>query len=256
MNFKQLYDPKASVVYTVDGQALIFKISGDGSNKQTRLKPHHAAILAALFTRHPNPVPYSVIQSILKSSRLACPDETRLHRKVSELRNELAGIHPTLSDLILNIRGIGYSLPLHLKDPESGSTTFPKFKNKRLQQSIDVLKKLVAESLRLSRKCSVVKSDDHFRLQRKLVHAELELMIEGFEVQKKSIFNELKLHPQDFVSIRLEFVFAKLKTYVGLARISEFSITKEQWWDWHEVESQEVLQDLVQWTQLAERGDN
>ena len=40
-------------------------------------------------------------------------------------------------------------------------------------------------------------------------------------------------------------MLAKLKTYLGLARISEFSISKEQWLEWYEIELKQTLGELI-----------
>ena len=40
-------------------------------------------------------------------------------------------------------------------------------------------------------------------------------------------------------------MLAKLTTYLGLARVSEFSITKEQWLEWYEIELRQILNEIV-----------
>ena len=55
----------------------------------------------------------------------------------------------------------------------------------------------------------------------------------------------LKFHEADFLRIRIEFTLSKLKTYIGLARVSEFSITKKQWLEWHEHEVHRVFEEFV-----------
>ena len=118
-SFRQLYDPLKGAHYLLDRKTLVFKVSSNEVNKETRLKPYFSHILSALFAGHPQPVSYEEITNILKYNQLACPDETRLHRKVSDLRIFLAKFHPGLDRLISNTRGVGYSLPLHFKDPEA-----------------------------------------------------------------------------------------------------------------------------------------
>ena len=103
-SFRQLYDPGTGTHYLLDSKALVFKVSSDEVNKETRLKPHFSQILTALFSGHPQPVSYKEITNILRCNQLACPDETRLHRKVSELRIFLAKFHPGLDHLISNTR--------------------------------------------------------------------------------------------------------------------------------------------------------
>ena len=84
------------------------------------------------------------------------------------------------------------------------------------------------ESIELSKQCPIIKVDDGFVLQRKSVHTRLENSLDHYEKQKKNIHAELRHHSADLRSIRLELTLAKLKTYLGLVRISELSITKDQ----------------------------
>ena len=244
--FRQLYDPGTGTHYLLDSKALVFKVSSDEVNKETRLKPHFSQILAALFAGHPQPVSYEEITNILRCNQLACPDETRLHRKVSELRIFLAKFHPGLDNLIFNTRGIGYSLPLHFKDPEINELSYNyKISNKKIQDVLSCFEEYAKKSIELSKRCNITKSEDGFILQRKPAHAELEHLLDHYDKQKKKLYAELRLHPVDFVYIRLEFILAKLKTYLGLARVSEFSITKEQWLEWHDIELRQTLNELI-----------
>lgn len=244
--FQQLYDSNAGVYYIIDGKSMIFKITSDKFNKEIRLKPHFSAMLLALFLKHPEAVSYEMMTNILRENNFVCSDETRLHRKVSELRRFLSKFHFGLDGLILNTRGIGYSLPLYLKRPEIiKDTNYKKVGNKRLQVIINLFQQYIVDSLSLSKKCSIVKSVDGFILQRKPVHQEIEQLLNQYEQQKLKLFAELRLHSSDFIAIRLEFTLAKLKTYLGLVRISEFSITKDQWLEWHEYEVGQVLGELV-----------
>lgn len=252
-SFRQLYDPRTGVHYFVDSKALIFRISSDEDRRETRLKPHFAQILSALFSEHPVPASYEKITNILKDNQLACPDETRLHRKVSELRVFLEKFYPGLERLICNTRGIGYSLPLHFKDPETTELSRNyKISNKKIQNALSCIEEYARESIELSRKCPIIKADDSFVLQRKPVHINLEHLLQNYEKQKNEIYTELRLHPADFTYIRLEFLLAKLKTYLGLARISEFSITKEKWLEWHETEIKQILGELIYQIKQAE----
>jgi hypothetical protein len=97
----------------------------------------------------------------------------------------------------------------------------------------------------LSKRCNITKADDGFILQRKPAHRELDHLLDHYNKQKKKLYAELRLYPVDLVYIRLEFILAKLKTYLGLARVSEFSITKEQWIEWHEIELRQKLNELI-----------
>ena len=244
--YRQLYDPSTGTHYSIDSRSLVFKIASDEVNKETRLKAYDVQIVSTLFAKHPEPASYQEIFNILKHHKLACPDETRLHRKISQLRACLAKFHPRIDKIICNIRGVGYGLPLHFKEPEAyGQGHEDSFGNLEIQDAMSCLREYVDESIELSHKCSIMNSESGFVLQRKPVHASLEVLLEQYEKQKNRIHVELRLHKADFITIRLEFIFAKLKTYIGLARMSEFSVTLKQWLDWHKIESMQVIQELV-----------
>ena len=110
---------------------------------------------------------------------------------------------------------------------------------------METLENLIYQSVELSIKCDIIKVDSVFILKRKSVHTELENILQIFDIQKRKLLVELKQHPQDFLYIRIEYNLAKLKTYLGLARVSEFSITKEQWLDWHNHEVKRVFEDMI-----------
>jgi hypothetical protein len=47
-----------------------------------------------------------------------------------------------------------------------------------------------------------------------------------------------------FVFLRIQYLLAKLKTYVGFARISAYAISQAQWLDWFKSEIYTLLDDL------------
>ena len=114
--------------------------------------------------------------------------------------------------MIHNIRGIGYSPPLRLKDPEKGETTLaPETQEQKLQHFVSILQEYATQSLELSRKCHIIKIDAGFILERKPVHQELETLLSQYEQQITKLHPTLKLHSNDFLMIRLEFTLAKLR---------------------------------------------
>lgn len=243
---RQLYDPETNTYFYLNKKSLILKVTNNFCNKEIRLKHYFAEILAILFKNHPKIASYNKIRNILKNNNIVCSDETRLHRKISELRIFLVKFHPGLDYLICNVRGIGYSLPLHFKDPETNELVKNyKINNKKIQDILSNFEKYAKQSIELSKKCNIIKTNDGFALQRKPIHTNLENLLENYEKQKKIIYAELRLHPADFAYIRLEFILAKLKTYLGVARISEFSITKSLWLEWHETEIKQTLSELI-----------
>lgn len=60
------------------------------------------------------------------------------------------------------------------------------------------------------------------------------------------------LHEADFTALRIGYLLAKLKTYVGLARISEYPISEAQWLDWFIQESAMLFEELKTHLKLAE----
>ena len=105
-----------------------------------------------------------------------------------------------------------------------------------------------------SKRCHIIKIDGYFILQRKPVHSEIETLLKAYKSQQSKLHAALRLHPADFLHVRLEFFLAKFKTYLGLARVSEFSVTKEQWLEWHEVEMGQMLNELIEHIKQAEHS--
>lgn len=144
---------------------------------------------------------------------------------------------------------------MHFKELETNELSYNyKISNKNIQDALSCVEEYVRESIELSKKSSITKADDGFVLQRKPVHKNLEHLLENYDKQKKKIYSELRLHSADFTYIHLEFLLAKLKTYLGLARISEFSITKDQWLEWHETEIKQTLGKLIYQIKQAEQA--
>ncbi|MBN8827741.1 MAG: winged helix-turn-helix domain-containing protein [Sphingobacteriia bacterium] len=244
-NFKQLQDSFTKNVFTIDSKALTFRINIDEINKEIRLKPFHATLLGLLFNNHPSPLTYEYIEKALKSHKISCPDVTRLHRKMSELRNILSKMHPSLKNIIENNRGIGYNLPLNWKEPSTSSNTnIVKIKNSKLVSELKLIQGLIEHSINLTSKAKIIKHDNRFILNRIPFHDDLTSLTESFNKSEVKILKELKSHFTDFHYIRIQFILAKLRTYISLCRISEFAITKDEWLDWHKNEVQIIFQEL------------
>ncbi len=69
---------------------------------------------------------------------------------------------------------------------------------------------------------------------------------------KKTILKEIRAHEADFTGLRISYFLAKLKTYVGLARISEYPISEVQWLDWFKQEVWMLFEDLKKLIRFAE----
>lgn len=246
MSFKQLYDHYTQSVYTIDNNSMSFKLTSEELNLEFRLKPYSAAIIFALFKEHPRPLLYSNLRRILKKSGFSYSDDTRLHRKVSELRSLLTKKSPSMKELIKNTRSLGYSLPIHFKEPTTFETPETKIiKNQNIKNIFIRIQELINLSTELTSKIPIIKNENLYTLKRSLVSNELEKIVAVFNKCQKNLLKELKLHPVDMEHIRLELILSKIKTYIGLSRLSEFSITKEQWIEWHQSESNRLLSDLL-----------
>lgn len=75
---------------------------------------------------------------------------------------------------------------------------------------------------------------------------EIEKNMEIFINCEKEILKSVNMHKVDFLFLRIQYLLTKLKTYVGLARISEFKISKLQWIDWFKTEVWNVFDDFLQ----------
>ena len=68
----------------------------------------------------------------------------------------------------------------------------------------------------------------------------------------KIILQEIRVHQADFTGLRVGYLLAKLKTYVGLARISKYPISETQWLDWFKQEVWMLFEDLKSVVRSAE----
>ena len=60
------------------------------------------------------------------------------------------------------------------------------------------------------------------------------------------------MHEADFTGIRVQYLLAKLRTYAGVARISEYPISEAQWTDWFTQEVWMLFDDLQKQVKLVE----
>lgn len=225
-----LYDPKNGITYKVDSISLIFILDDPNKKREFRLKPFHATILSCLFNSHPQPVSYDIIEGQLMYHNLQCPDSTRLHRKVSEIRVALSHLHPTLDNFIQNTRGIGYSLPVHLRSSDALYTeTDLGFKNHNLEAICEKIEPLIKNAVQLSSQASVIMQNNVYLMDRQPLRSQIEESITQFDEIEKHILLESKTSKVDFSFIHLRYILLKLRTYISLARINETPITQEKW---------------------------
>lgn len=76
---------------------------------------------------------------------------------------------------------------------------------------------------------------------------EIERLVVSFNRAAEVLKKELPLHEADFNRLRIELLLAKLRTYIGLARISDFFISESQWNEWFRAELDLHLHELKSW---------
>jgi hypothetical protein len=245
MKFVSLVDTVSQTVITVDVDAITLRLEVDGGVRETRLKPFQAEILYQLCTKHPSPLLYDEICNILTSYGCVVSDPTRMHRKVSEIRVLLQSFYPGLRGMIANTRGIGYGLPLRFKNIyclENKKTL--SFKNAKIAKSIALIQDCIQEAIHRTADSNIIRIPQGFVIDRTLWLDILVEKINGFNKLSDDILREIRTHEADFFGIRIQYLLSKLRTYIGLARISEYPITKVQWLDWFEQEVWAIFDDL------------
>ncbi len=73
-----------------------------------------------------------------------------------------------------------------------------------------------------------------------------------FNQASDGILREIRVAEADFTGIRVQYLLAKLRTYVGMTRISEYPISEVQWLDWFTQEVWMLFDDLQKLIKLAE----
>ncbi|MDB6095727.1 MAG: hypothetical protein JWM09_5 [Francisellaceae bacterium] len=254
MKFISLIDTITQIVITIDASCLLLRLEIDGALRQTRIKPYMASVLYELFNKHPTPLCYEQIIKILKNHNLVISDFTRMHRKLSEIRQFLHKVHPNLADLVLNTRGLGYSLPLRLKNLHriGNKQVNLEFANKKITKSIQILEGLINQSINMTAQNKVIKYFQGYVIHRDPVKPILIEAISTFNECQKTILQEIRVHEAEFIGIRINYLLVKLKTYVGLARISEYPISEEQWLDWFKQEVWMLFDELKKQIRFAE----
>ncbi len=253
MRFISLIDTISQNIITIDADALVLRLEIDGHPREQRLKPYHGEILYALFSKHPVALSYEEITEFLKMHKLVITDLTRMHRKLSEIRNILLAFHPSLGNLILNTRGVGYSLPLQLKNLHHlKSEQTIQFKNPKLADSIITIKELIEESVNLTAENKICHHAQGYVINRDPIRSKLVEKVIIFNKCEKIILQQIRSHEADFTGIRVQYLLAKLRTYIGLARISEYPISETQWLDWFKQEVWQLFEDFKKLVKLAE----
>ncbi|MDR2781209.1 MAG: hypothetical protein LBB21_01980 [Holosporaceae bacterium] len=243
MKFISLVDISSKNVIAVDADSLILRLEISGIAKEIRLKKYHAEILYALFKQHPKALGYDEITELLETCGLIIGDETRLHRKISEIRSFLAKFHPSLANIIVNTRGVGYGLPLRFKNLQDVTNDNDiKFKNKKISEHIAILAALVEDAIHLTAGGKIIRNSYGYVMERNAKILKEKIQI--FNECEKTILQQIGMHEADFIFLRVQYLLAKLKTYVGFARISEYAISNTQWLDWFRSEIYTLLDDL------------
>lgn len=254
MKFISLMDTHNQNVISVDRASFVLRLEIDSISKEIRLKPFMASLLYEIFSLHPEPLSYDKITAILRGYDLVITDLTRMHRKISEIRQVLQSFHPSLASILQNARGVGYSLPMHFKNlhqigPEESNQ---KFATVKLSKAIKSLQSLIEESIDMTQGGAVTKHFLGFVMKQENAKNRIVKDLQVFEECEKTILKEISLHPADLISLRVNYLLAKLKTYIGQARISEYCISQAQWVDWFEQEVWMLFEELKNLIRLAQ----
>jgi hypothetical protein len=251
MKFISLIDISSKNVITVDADSLVLRLEIGGAVKEIRLKKYHGEILYALFSRHPKSLGYDEIADILSACGLVIADYTHLHRKISEVRRFLAKFHPSLAEIIVNTRGVGYGLPLRFKNLEHSSNDNEiKFRNQKISESISIIAELIEDAIHLTAHGKITQSSHAYVMERNTKILQEKILI--FNECEKTILQQIRMHEADFIFLRIQYLLAKMKTYVGIARISEYAISHTQWLDWFKSETYALFDDLKKTIKEAE----
>jgi hypothetical protein len=199
MKFISLIDTKSGNIITIDASSLLLRLEIDEHKKECRLKPFMGDILYALFKAHPAHLSYEVITAILKTHHLVITDDTRMHRKLSEIRNFLDSFHSSLTDLIRNIRGIGYCLPLTIKNIDSLKTDhLIKFKSPEITKQMQLIKLLIDDAIIMIAENKIIKQELGYVINRTDIKELLTEKIATFNMSEKIILEQINLHEAEF----------------------------------------------------------
>jgi hypothetical protein len=253
MSFISLTDIKTYNILSIDKPSLTLRIEVQGEISETRLKPYMAEVLYGLFNKHPEPLLYDEIVQLLKNHHLIISDPTRMHRKLSEIRNFLTAFHTSCANYIANTRGIGYNLPLRLKNlHQTEHKDQIEFKNPKITKIIINLHHLINDAINLTEKSQIIRHSQGYVMNRSLIKECLVENIRLFNDYEKLLMKEICMHEADLTSLRLTYFLAKLKTYISLARISEYPISQTQWKDWFVQEVWALFQEIKALLKLIE----
>jgi DNA-binding winged helix-turn-helix (wHTH) protein len=205
MKFISLIDISSKNVITVDADSLVLRLEIGGAAKEVRLKKYHGEILYALFSRHPQSLSYDEITNILSACGLGIADDTRLHRKISEVRRFLAKFHPSLADIIINTRGVGYGLPLRFRNlPDMANDNGIKFKNEKISENISIIAALIDDAIHLTAHGKIIQNSHGHVMERNTKTVEEKISI--FNECEKTILQQIRMSEADFIFLRVQYL--------------------------------------------------
>lgn len=249
-----LLDTRSQTIVAIDNASYVLRVEHNNTMKEARLKPFMASVLWAIFEHHPTPLSYDQLTEILRQHGLVVADLTRMHRKVSEIRQAIQAIHPCLENLILNTRGMGYALPIQFKSLHQGTQSVDaiKFSHPRIARALQTMEALVNDAIQMTTQAKIVKHHWGYMTDREPWRDRIAALIASFKDSVDMIWQELRLHEADFLALRIHDLLARLKTYVGLARLSEYPISDAQWHDWFKTEITQLFETLKKLIRDAE----
>jgi len=253
MRIASLKDTISQIHLSVDGDSRVVRVETPDARREVRLRPHMADMLLLLMSEHPQPVSYRALIKLLRQHHIAAPDATRLHRKMSELRRTLSVLEPKIPDMIHNTRDTGYSLPLTWKSPDQMQPKLgQEFRSLKIAAPVAMVQDMIKAAITLAENGQLVKWPYGYVLDRVPFLEDIAKLLQGLNYCEKLIKKELRLHDADFLALRLQDCFSKLRTYVGLARISPFPVSHSEWTEWFVHEVWAIFDEMKKWIREAE----
>ena len=133
-----------------------------------------------------------------------------------------------------------------------GTQDSTKFANIKITKAVQILETLIHDAIDMTSQNQVVKHAQGYVINRDPIRPILVEKISTFNDCEKIILREIRTHEADFTGLRIAYFLAKLKTYVGLARISEYPISEAQWLDWFTQEVWMLFEALKKLIRCAE----
>lgn len=257
--FKQLQHTQHPITISMDEGRYLFSVRNDQGEQSYRLTKLQFAILTVLFREHPQMVTYKVLKNGLQSQKVSLVDDTRLHRKVSELRLQLKRFNPMLENFIQNLRGVGYHLAEEWKEAVSApkkQEISTQIQNEpcvhqlelpplNLQDCLEELSKLMAKSIELTNQGMLTALNHYCVVDRDPYDAQLKEIEATFLAVKARMMEVFSRNIRSVFQARLSAGLEHLYTYLSLSCISDYMVPHDQWCAWFEQDVKKAYEKVV-----------